>query len=319
MPGAINCPVLDDQQRAEIGTKYVQESPFIARKDGAVLVARNIAMHIEEKFSDKEKNWHPLIYCWRGGQRSGAMQTILRQVGWNATLLKGGYKAYRSNVLVQLDDLVKQFKYVAIGGPTGSGKTMLLKIMATLGAQVLDLEGMAGHKGSVLGHAPTAPAQSQKSFDTQLVKALSAFDSAFPVYVETESRKIGMVHLPSGLHEAIKKTSVVILEVPMEERIKFLCNDYTWCIEHPEKLKEKLSRLKKVRGKETIEKWFEMIDLKNWEALTQDLLEVHYDPLYKKSGNKGLNNETNKHFISAKHISEEEFSSVAKKIIQLLA
>ncbi len=316
IPGAINCPVLDDEQHAEVGTLYKQVSPFVARKKGAAIASRNIATHIEERFSDKEKNWKPLIYCWRGGQRSGSMQTVLRAVGWDAVLLKGGYKAYRSHIMSQLEDLPRRFKYVVIGGPTGSGKTMLLDILEKQGAQTLDLEGLAGHKGSVLGFDPEHPSQSQKAFDTMLVSKFLGFDPARPVFIEAESRKIGIVQLPKALYEEMKRGALVIPDLPISERISHLSCEYVWFKKHPEKLKSRLSILKEIRGKKTIERWFSMIDEEKWDALVKDLLEVHYDPLYNKSSQREYKNEKRRYTIPASHINIEAFEKLSKEIIE---
>ena len=127
IPGAINVPVLDNTQRAQVGTLYTQVSPFEARKVGATLIARNIAAHIEQHFMDKPKNWRPLVYCWRGGQHSGAMAHILSQVGWPVGQLEGGYKAYRQRVRSELQTLPASFRFRVICGPTGSGKSRLLQ------------------------------------------------------------------------------------------------------------------------------------------------------------------------------------------------
>ena len=314
--GAINCPVLDDKQREEVGTIYSQVSPFEARKIGAVMTARNIAAHIEERFSDKEREWKPLIYCWRGGQRSASMHTVFKAVGWNAALLKGGYKAYRSDVIARLKDLPKGFKYVVIGGPTGSGKTVLLGIMEEQGAQVLDLEGMAGHRGSVLGFDPEAPQQSQKLFDTQLAHKLSSFDAAKPVFLEAESRKIGRVHLPSALYDEMRRGELVVLDLPMDERVGFLSREYVWFKKNPERLKDNLLRLKEIRGKETIERWFAQIDEGEWDALVEDLLKVHYDPLYNSSSRKGYMDERSRHSFAADCLDGEAFVALSKEIIE---
>jgi tRNA 2-selenouridine synthase len=143
VPHAVNCPVLDDAERAKVGTLYAQVSPFDAKKLGAALVSKNIARHIEERFRGKEKGWRPLVYCWRGGQRSGAMAHVLRQIGWDAATLQGGYRAYRREVLVHLDTLPARFDFRVVCGATGSGKSRLLEALAAQGAQVLDLEHLA--------------------------------------------------------------------------------------------------------------------------------------------------------------------------------
>ena len=188
IPGAISCPVLDDAQRVCIGTLYKQ-SPFEAKKAGAVLIARNIARHLEDHWQQRPKSWHPLIYCWRGGQRSGAMTHILRQIGFAAERLDGGYKSYRQHVLQQLPTLPAKLSFRVLCGLTGSGKSRLLIALEQAGAQVLDLEKIARHRGSVLGDLPDEAQPSQKSFDSQLLARLASFDSAIPVYVESESKK----------------------------------------------------------------------------------------------------------------------------------
>src|SRR5258708_3485706 len=138
IPGAISAPVLDDAQRAEVGTLYKQVSPFDAKKLGAALVAKNVALHIEKHFREKPKDWKPLVYCWRGGKRSGAMAHVLRAVGWDAATLEGGYRSYRRWVVDQLRQKPLHLKFHVIHGPTGSGKSRLLAALARAGAQVLD-------------------------------------------------------------------------------------------------------------------------------------------------------------------------------------
>jgi tRNA 2-selenouridine synthase len=166
IPGAVSAPVLDDAQRAEVGTLYKQVSPFEAKKLGGALVARNVARHVEALFRGKDKSWRPLVYCWRGGKRSGAMAHILREIGWDAKTLEGGYRAYRRWVVDQLLSLPLEFDFVVVHGPTGSGKSRLLSALSRAGAQVLDLEALAAHRGSVLGGLPDEPQPTQKWFES---------------------------------------------------------------------------------------------------------------------------------------------------------
>jgi tRNA 2-selenouridine synthase len=166
LPGAVNWPSLDNAQRIEVGTLYKQVNPFEARKRGASLVAANIARHIEREVMDKPKTWQPLVYCWRGGQRSGALSMVLGQIGFRVGIVEGGYKAFRHEVLAQLPALAQRLQYRVICGPTGAGKTRLLQALAAEGAQVLDLEALASHRSSVLGVIPGQPQPSQKGFDT---------------------------------------------------------------------------------------------------------------------------------------------------------
>ena len=226
IPGAINCPVLDDEQRIVVGTLYKQVSPFEARKVGAALVSENIARHLRASFLDKPKDWKPLIYCWRGGNRSGSMTTVFRAIGWKAAQLDGGYKTWRSHVIGQLDELPPRLSFRVVCGATGSGKTRVLQAIAELGEQVLDLETLACHKGSVLGVLPGQPQPSQKWFETQLLQAISAFDPARPVYVEAESRKIGRLHLPETLLESIRQGERLDVEASLAARVAFRLADY---------------------------------------------------------------------------------------------
>ena len=181
LPGALNWPSLHDDERARVGTMYKQVSPFEAQKLGAALVARNIAAHIEREVMDKPKNWQPLLYCWRGGKRSGALGLILGQIGFRVQVIEGGYKAFRRAMLADLPARVQRLQYRVVCGPTGSGKTRLLHALHAAGAQVLDLEALASHRASVLGLIPGHPQPSQKRFEMLVWETLRAFDPARPV------------------------------------------------------------------------------------------------------------------------------------------
>jgi len=283
LPRAINCPVLDDEQRARVGTLYKQVSPFAAKKLGAVLVARNIATHIEQRFLDKPREWRPLVYCWRGGQRSGAFSHVLRQIGWDAQRLGGGYKAWRRHVLDQLAVLPQRFRYRVVSGATGSAKSRLLEALAMQGAQVLHLEELAAHKGSVLGSLPGAPQPSQKMFESRLFLALAAFTPERPVFVEAESRRIGSLQLPDLLLETIRAASSLHVEATTAARVDFLLRDYDYFLADPHCLVEKLQHLGGLQSKDTIARWEGLVAAKEFPALVGELLELHYDPLYQRS------------------------------------
>ena len=172
MPGALNWPTLNNAERIAIGTMYKQVNPFEARKRGAALSARNIAAHIELNVLDKPRDWKPLVYCWRGGNRSGALATILSAIGFHVTLIEGGYKAWRAALVAALPAVAQSLRYRVVCGPTGSGKTRLLHALAAQGAQVLDLEALASHRSSVLGHIPGQPQPGQKRFDSMIWNTL---------------------------------------------------------------------------------------------------------------------------------------------------
>ncbi len=280
IPGAINCPVLSDEERIIVGTLYKQQSPFEARKVGAALVARNIARHLETRFRDHPKSWRPLIYCWRGGQRSGAASIIFAQIGWAAHKLEGGYKAYRREVLHQLTVLPQNFSMQVICGPTGSGKSRLLTALAESGKQILDLENLAQHRGSVLGRLPEQKQPNQKWFDSTLLLELQKLDPARPVYVEAESNKIGSITLPEALVAAMRKGTCLEVETPLEVRIAGLLEDYKHYLANTSMLFEHLQVLQRFHGNQQLEHWHSLINAGEFPAFVSELLSLHYDPSY---------------------------------------
>ena len=286
IPGAINCPVLSDEERIVVGTLYKQKSPFEARKVGGALVAKNIAHHLQTRFADRPKSWRPLIYCWRGGQRSGAMSIILSQVGWAAHKLDGGYKSYRRDVLERLDTLPKNFTWHVICGPTGSGKSRLLSALSNNGRQVVDLEGLARHRGSLLGRLPGCPQPSQKWFESELLQALRKLDPARPVFVEAESNKIGLVTLPSALVESMHGSACFVVDVKLEARVAGLMEDYRHYVENPALLISHLKPLHRFHGEKQLQRWIALIEAGDIEEMVGELLTLHYDPSYQRATSK---------------------------------
>ncbi|WP_343674051.1 tRNA 2-selenouridine(34) synthase MnmH [Paraburkholderia heleia] len=282
IPGAINAPVLSNEERVIVGTMY-KESPFEATRVGAALAAHNIARHLETTFADRPRNWRPLIYCWRGGKRSGSMTAMFNMIGWRARQLEGGYKAYRHTVIESLRTLPGEFLYIVLAGPTGSGKTRLLKALGVAGAQILDLEGLAAHRGSLLGALPTRSQPSQKSFDTALVQTLRTFDAAQPVFVEAESRRIGAITLPVALVEALHGAACVVVAVERDERVALLLEEYGHLLDDHAHLREQLMKLTPLHGRERIERWCRMLDEDCRAELSEVLIAEHYDPAYMRS------------------------------------
>jgi tRNA 2-selenouridine synthase len=221
-PGAINLPVLDNDERVRVGTLYKQVSPFEAKKVGAALIAHNIARHLETWFADKPKHYRPLVYCWRGGNRSGAMTHILQKIGFNAAQLEGGYKSYRRHVVAELASLPATLRFRVVSGPTGSGKSRLLTALEQAGAQVLDLEDLAAHRGSLLGARPDAPQPAQKGFESAIWSALASFEPARPVYVESESKRIGALTVPDALIAAMRSSPCIRIDAPLAARVQLL-------------------------------------------------------------------------------------------------
>ena len=300
VPEALNCPVLDDAERAYVGTLYKQVSPFDAKKIGAALVAKNIALHIDERFRGHDRGWRPLVYCWRGGQRSSAMVHVLRQVGWDAATLSGGYRAYRREVIAQLETTPRRFGFRVVCGATGSGKSRLLAALAAQGAQVLDLERLARHRGSLLGELPGDPQPSQKMFDSLVWSALKGFETARPVFVEAESKKIGQLQVPARLLERMREGECLRLEVPLPERVRFLVGEYRHFLELPAALKEKLQCLTSRYGHAVIDRWIAQTESGAWGELVADLLVTHYDPSYLRATTQNY-----LHYDEAPHLSLE--------------
>jgi tRNA 2-selenouridine synthase len=289
MPGAINAPVLSNEERAIVGTMYKQVSPFEATRVGAAMVARNIAAHLETTFADRPRNWRPLVYCWRGGKRSGSMTVWMNLIGWRARQLDGGYKAYRRDVVASLDTLPPTLKYVVLAGHTGTGKTRLLHALADIGAQTLDLERLAMHRGSLLGAMPDAPQPSQKSFDTALVGTLRAFDAQRPVFVEAESRRIGLISLPESLMTSLRGTTCVEVRTPHEMRVDLLLEDYGHLFAQPAYFRAQLLKLVPLHGHAVVGEWLDLLDAQRRRELFEVLVTKHYDPAYSRSSRKMLN------------------------------
>ncbi len=284
LPGAVNWPVLDDEQRRTVGTLYVQTSALEARKLGSVIVARNIANHLERWIADKPRDWQPLVYCWRGGQRSGSLAWFLDQIGFRSTKLAGGYKGFRAVVRKDLFDWPARFDFRVLAGRTGSGKTRLLQALAAEGAQVLDLEALACHRGSILGGVPGQPQPSQKHFDSLLWQALRRLEPGRAVYVESESKKIGRLQLPDSLIDRMHHHSAVLrVEMSDAARIDLLLEDYGYFATDITRFCALLDGLIELRGRETVSRWQAMARAGAWAEVFGAMMLEHYDPLYLRS------------------------------------
>lgn len=285
-PGAGNLPVLDDVQRAEVGTIYVQESRLLARRIGAAYVARNIADHLQGALADRAKTFAPLIYCWRGGQRSHAMATVLAQVGWPVTVLTGGYKTYRAYVRERLYETGPTPRVVLLDGDTGTAKTDILGRLAARGVQTLDLEGLAAHRGSLFGALPDRRQPSQKLFETRLLAALEALAPDRPVVVEAESSKIGERIVPPLLWQAMLAAPRIEVRAPREARVGYLVEAYADIVARPELVRAVLERLPQRPGRERMARWMGLVEAGRFAELAALLTELHYDPAYARSSRK---------------------------------
>ena len=284
LPGAVNLPVLGNEERARVGTIYVQESRFEARRIGAAIIARNVAHHLDTALADRPGSFQPLIYCWRGGLRSHAMATILANVGWRTAVIVGGYHSWRRWVVDRLyDGKIPHERIVLVDGPTGSGKTALLAALAAKGAQTLDIEDLAAHRGSLFGGWPGRAQPSQKLFETRLLTRLDALDPARPVFVEAESSKVGQRMVPPALWTRMEAASRIVLGAPARARARYLSHAYADIAADRADFDDLLARLPRTTSKQALAEWRGLADAGDHEALALALIEAHYDPAYARS------------------------------------
>ena len=316
LPGALNWPTLNNAQRIEVGTMYKQINAFEAKKRGAAMAAINIAGHIHQHVMDKPRDWKPLTYCWRGGKRSGSLSLILSEIGFKVTIIDGGYKAFRAAVVDDIPRLAERLDFRVVCGPTGSGKTRLLQALQKRAAlpmpegqtapQVLDLEALANHRSSVLGVLPGVPQPTQKAFDTLVWNALRRFDPSRPVFVESESKKVGNVAVPVSLMDKMRSSPCLNLQLPLEERVALLMEDYDFFVKDTAFFCDRLEALTMARGKVVVQGWQALARANQCEPVVRELLTLHYDPVYLQSMERNF-----KQYGTAKIIAPQDHSMSA--------
>ena len=315
VPGAINLPVLDDDERARVGTIYVRQSAFLARKIGAALVARNAARHIEGPLSGHDGGWRPLVYCWRGGQRSNSFASILSQIGWRVAVLEGGYQSYRRLVKDALYDSAVLARVVLLDGYTGTAKTAILQAAGRAGAQVIDLEGLANHRGSLFGSVGDQPAQ--KGFESALAQAITTLDPERPVLVEAESSKVGERVVPPALWAAMRAARRITVEAAPDVRARYLTHAYADIVADPDRLDGVLTSLTRMQGHARVTEWRELAQKGAFQALAADLMRQHYDPRYAKQRDR---DETGRiATLRADRLDPAEIESLGARIAEILS
>lgn len=312
--GAINLPVLDDAEREQVGTIYKQESSFVARKIGASLVSANIGRHLAEHFADKPKGYRPVVYCWRGGQRSGSLGIVLSNIGWDVCMIEGGYKTYRRHVSETIESIASELKLAVLNGYTGAGKTLILKQLEKGGAQVLDLEGLACHKGSVFGGDPNNPQPAQKRFESLLYDKLRTFDFGEPVFIEAESAKVGRLNLPNPLWQKMKISPVIEIDSPLAARAAYLKSDYEEWLEDLDRIHWTLDRLVSFHSKKQVQRWRDLAEEGSWFDFVAELLSEHYDKCYTVGGTGHFQKPTTS--VALPSHSPDEISRAAQELTQ---
>lgn len=282
LPGAVNLPVVDNEEYAEVGTTH-RSDKHRAYLIGVAYALKNMARSIDELVAQYPKDARMLVYCFRGGKRSKLWLDALTTIGFRVDRLPGGWKAYRAWVRAQLEAMPRRYTFNVLCGPTGCGKTRLLTALETAGAQVLELEGLAQHHGSLIGDLPGIAQPSQKWFDSLLVDKLRQFDPQRPVWVESESKKIGAIQLPDALLETLRAGKVFAVEAPMSERVSLWREDYGHFEADPDGLLERLRYLRPLIGGEEFALWEALAKQRRMPELFQRLMEAHYDPAYARS------------------------------------
>jgi tRNA 2-selenouridine synthase len=285
VPGAINLPVVYDAEYAEVGTTH-RTDPMRAYQIGVAYSLRNIARHLDLPFFRTSKRATILVYCFRGGKRSKLWTDALETIGYKVQRLPTGWKGYRNWVRATLADAPTKMHFNVLSGPTGCGKTRLLHALRQAGAQILDLEALASHRGSIIGGIPGHPQPSQKYFDTLLLEAISRLDLTKPVWIESESKKIGQVQLPTSLFEAMHHSRLFSVHTSMSERVLMWHREYPHFEKDPVGLVEKLSYLKALVGGPTLKIWKDLAEQGEIDALFESIMVDYYDPSYTRSTNK---------------------------------
>ncbi|MBN1989016.1 MAG: tRNA 2-selenouridine(34) synthase MnmH [Bacteroidales bacterium] len=283
IPGAINIPIFNDDERAAVGTTYVQKGRDLAVEQGLGYVGPNLVRFVKMA-KEKAPNNELLVHCWRGGMRSASMAWLFNTADISTYTLVGGYKSYRNYVLKSFD---ADFKFVILGGMTGSGKTAILKEIENQGQQVIDLEGIANHKGSAFGALGQQPQPTTEHFENILYTQLSKLDTSKHIWLEDESKAIGGVFIPDAFFAQMRQSLVMAIERPKEVRVRRLVEEYAFF--NPEELSAAVNRISKRLGGDNTKECLESIESGNIARAIEISLS-YYDKTY----TYGLSNRTQK-------------------------
>ncbi len=307
IPKAINIPLFSNEERKSVGVAYKQSSPREAFLLGLELVGPKMVKYVStlDKIAKDKKI---ICYCWRGGQRSQSMSWLFEKSGYKVYFISGGYKAYRKFVRSQFKEVT--YPLIVLGGRTGCGKSEILKALSKKDAQIIDLEGLANHKGSAFGHINEAPQPSIEHFENMLYEQLAKMDLNKWIWIENESRLIGSIHIESSFWNQLKAAPLIYIDYPASERFNYLVKTYG--IFPVEKLKAAFTKIKKRLGGKKYMEAIEALDTGNIERATQIALD-YYDKSYSfmLKNNKAPNIE--EHFFD-----KMDFNQNASELINVL-
>lgn len=311
IPGAINLPVLNDEERSRVGTIYARQSKFDGRRIGAAMASRNIAKHLETHFADKDGSCAPLVYCWRGGMRSGALREVLSRVGWKAETLVGGYRSYRKLVSEFLYEDPFPAKAVLLDGNTGTGKTEILALLKRNGVQTIDLECLANHRGSLFG-AKREPQPSQKSFESSLAWEIASLDPGRPVVIEAESSKVGDRIIPPTMWRAMQAAHRIEIKADKADRAEYLVARFEPVRTDGPRIRRIIESLRPYHSGNAISAWLDLAESGEFCPLAEQLIERHYDPRYAK--HRDACRSKMKHSIELKDMSRVSLETAAASV-----
>jgi tRNA 2-selenouridine synthase len=285
IPGAINIPIFDDEDRKIIGTVFVNESVEKAKKLGVEAVSKNLP-GIYSKISELDKSYDKLVFfCAKGGMRSSSISSLMNSLGINAFRIKGGYKGYREFINEELPKTNKNIKYIVIHGKTGIGKTELLNCLKSKGHNVLDLEDAANHRGSLLGNVGLGKGRSQKQFESLVYESLRSMKGSY-VFVEGESKRIGNIIIPQYIFESMVNGIHFLGDAELDFRAKILTREYAKKENCKEEIIISLKSMSKYIGEKSIDRYTELVLNGEYEEVAKELMVKYYDPMYTNEFNK---------------------------------
>ena len=282
IPGAVNIPVLLDEERVMVGTAYKMESQEKAKQLGIEAISKRLG-DITKQITELSKEYDEIVFfCARGGMRSGSMTSFFKSMGYKTARLSGGYKSYRTFIIEDFENIIQEVTLITLHGKTGTGKTKILNKLQEKGIETIDLEGLAKNRGSHFGHIGIPQDRSQKTFESLLYDAVKHRKNNV-IVIEGESKKIGPIHIPEPFWKTMKKGIKILVEAPIEMRLNIIMDDYTGISELKENLLEVAERLKRYMDGSAYSKFIVLVEKGDIREAARQMMIEYYDPMYNKS------------------------------------